>query len=86
MRLQRLVYPGSVAAPENLSKEEQRLYRRRASLTLGLFCGCPCFIAAMPRLGELVRQLDARGIGLKRLAEGEVPPSLPAPVSRGGAE
>jgi hypothetical protein len=84
INIRRHVFRDSVPVPEGLTEQEQKIYRRRVTMGLGFFCSWKCLLAAMPRLGELNRQLNERGIGLRRLAPGEPPPPMPPRVQKGG--
>ncbi|HKD45171.1 MAG TPA: hypothetical protein VKD24_05895 [Candidatus Angelobacter sp.] len=86
INIRRHIFPGSVQVPENMSPSDRWLHRRRVSMGLGLYCSATCLAGAMPRVVELIRQLDERGVGLKRLGEGEAPPVMPPCAQKGGAE
>jgi hypothetical protein len=74
LSLERHVARKSLAAP----------YRKQMRMGLGLYCSWDCFVRALPRLRELNRELNERGVGLKRLRPGEAPRLLPPPVTKGG--
>ena len=84
LSLQRHIARESLLAPEDLTERERKIYRKRDRMSLGLYCNWDCFVRALPRLGELYRELNQRGIGLKPLLPGEVPPPMPPAVTRGG--
>jgi hypothetical protein len=86
LNLRRHIYRKSIALPEGLTEREQKVYRKRVTMGLGLFCGWNCLLAAMPRLGALCAELNERGIGLRRLAPGEQPANLLSHATKGGPQ
>jgi hypothetical protein len=81
--LRRHIFRGTVAVPEGLSRQDQHTYQRQCSMGLGLFCSCECLDAAMPRLRELVRELNRRRVGTRLLDLGEAPPAVVPHVQKG---
>jgi hypothetical protein len=86
LNLRRHIFRGTVAIPEGLSKRDQHTYQRRCSMGLGLFCSFECLDAAMPRLRELVRDLNRRRVGTRLLDPGEAPPAMVPHVQKGSPE
>jgi hypothetical protein len=85
LNLRRHIVPGSLGSPfPELPKLVRKIQRQRVTMGLGFFCSWECLTAAMPRLGELHRSLQNRGIGLRPLSEGEAPPRLPPVARKGG--
>jgi hypothetical protein len=51
---------------------------------MGLYCSLYCLLDALPRLELIAADLTQHGVGMKRLAPGEIPPTLPPAVKQGG--
>jgi hypothetical protein len=87
LTLHRYIVPGSLGSPSpDMPKLVRTVQRQRVTMGLGLFCSWECLTAAMPRLGELHCRLQNRGIGLRPLSQGEAPPDLPPPTTKGGPQ
>jgi hypothetical protein len=83
LNLRRHIVQRSVAVPAGLAAWEQRIYARRSSIGLGLYCGWPCLMRAMERLERLCAELNAHAIGMRRLKRNESPAVLPAHAIHG---
>jgi hypothetical protein len=84
--VERGVVAGSLPVPEGLSERDGKHFAKRTTMRLGIFCSWKCLALAAPRLEQLVRELNERGVGLRRLEPGEAPPAMPACVQKGGQE
>jgi hypothetical protein len=79
LRVLRSVHPDSLPPDRLLIRRNQNGRAIYADLLVGIFCSAECMERGTSRLGNLVRCLAARGVGMRPLAHGEKPPLITNP-------
>jgi hypothetical protein len=77
VRVLRSVHPKSLPLSGLLIRYDRKGRPKYADSVLGICCGADCMERVLARLTQVVRDLEARDVGMRPLAPGENPPDLP---------